>query len=128
MTLASLKGKAVLLNFWATWCAPCKIEMPWFEEFNKKYAAQGLEIVGVDEDDDVKSAQIQKAIVQTVKNTGVTYPIVLGDANTNKAYGDPDVLPATYFIDRSGKIVAQAIGLAPKNEAEANVQKILATQ
>jgi thiol-disulfide isomerase/thioredoxin len=125
VSLNDLKGKPVLLNFWATWCTPCKIEMPWFEEFQKKYAAQGLEVVGINEDDDAKSPEIADQIKKVLANTGADYTILMSDKKVGDAYGGLDVLPATFFIDRNGKIVAQAIGLASKDEAEANVQKIL---
>ncbi|SEB64858.1 TlpA family protein disulfide reductase [Terriglobus roseus] len=126
VSLADLKGKPVLLNFWATWCTPCKVEMPWFEEFQKKYAAQGLEVVGINEDEDAKSPEMQATIKKVLGQTGVDYTILMSDKKVGDAYGGLDVLPATFFIDRNGKIVAQAIGLAPKEDAEANIQKIVA--
>jgi cytochrome c biogenesis protein CcmG/thiol:disulfide interchange protein DsbE len=125
ISLNDYKGKPVLLNFWATWCTPCKVEMPWFEEFQKKYAAQGLQVVGINEDDDAKSPEIQAQIKKVLENTGVDYTILMSDEKVANAYGGLDVLPATFYIDRNGKIVAQAIGLAPKEEAEANIQKIV---
>lgn len=126
ISLSDYKGKPVLLNFWATWCTPCKVEMPWFEDFQKKYAAQGLQVVGINEDDDAKSAEVTDQIKKTLERTGVSYTILMSDKTVGDAYGGLDVLPATFFIDRSGKIVAQAIGLASKEEAEQNVQKIVA--
>jgi thiol-disulfide isomerase/thioredoxin len=126
VSLADLKGKPVLLNFWATWCTPCKVEMPWFEDFQKKYAAQGLQVIGINEDDDAQSPEIKDQIKKTLERTGVDYTILMSDKKIGDAYGGLDVLPATFFIDRNGKIVAQAIGLASKDEAESNVQKIVA--
>ncbi len=125
VSLNDLKGKPVLLNFWATWCAPCKVEMPWFQEFQNKYAAQGLTVVGVNEDDDLKQQEIRDQVKATAQKLGVTYPILLSDHKVGDAYGGLDQLPATFFIDKSGVIRAEAIGLASKDEAEANVQKIL---
>jgi thiol-disulfide isomerase/thioredoxin len=126
ISLADYKGKPVLLNFWATWCTPCKVEMPWFQEFQQKYAAQGLEVVGINEDDDAKSPEIQDQIKKVLERTGVNYTILMSDKKVGDAYGGLDVLPATFFIDRNGNIVAQAIGLASKEEAEGNIQKIVA--
>ena len=126
VSLTDLKGKPVLLNFWATWCTPCKVEMPWFEDLQKKYAAQGLQVVGINEDDDAQSPEIKDQIKKTLERTGVDYTILMSDKKVGDAYGGLDVLPATFYIDRSGKIVAQAIGLASKDEAESNVQKIVA--
>ena len=125
VSLSDLKGKPVLLNFWATWCAPCKVEMPWFEEFSKKYAGQGLQVVGVDEDDEAQPDKLKSEVADTVKRLNVSYPILLSDHKVGDAYGGLDMLPATFYIDKNGVIRAEAIGLASKDEAEANVQKIL---
>lgn len=125
ISLNDLKGKPVLLNFWATWCAPCKVEMPWFEDFSKKYAAQGLQVVGVNEDDEVKEDKLRGEVAETVKRLNVSYPILLSDHKVGDAYGGLDMLPATFYIDKNGVVRAEAIGLASRDEAEANVQKIL---
>jgi thiol-disulfide isomerase/thioredoxin len=106
LQLSSLHGQAVLLNFWATWCGPCKIEMPWFVELQKEYGPQGLQIVGVAMDDSDKG-DIQKF----VKEMGINYPILLGKEAVGEQYGGVDVLPTTFFIDRDGKIVAREFGL-----------------
>ena len=125
VALKDLRGKPVLLNFWATWCAPCKVEMPWFQEFQQKYAAQGLQVVGVNEDEGAHAADVKQEIEGTVKHLGVSYPILLTDHKVDNGYGGLDQLPATFYIDRDGNIAAQAIGLASKDEAEANVKRIV---
>ena len=125
VSLADLKGKPVLLNFWATWCAPCKVEMPWFEEFQKKYGAQGLQVVGINEDDEVRPDVLKQEVTDTAQKLGVTYPILLSNHKIGDAYGGLDMLPATFFIDRNGIIRGEAVGLASKDEADSNVQKIL---
>ena len=111
----------MLVNFWATWCAPCKVEMPWFEEFHKKYAGDGLQIVGITEDADAGKDEISKA----VQKTGATYPILLTDNKVDEAYGDVEVLPMSFYIGRDGKIVTQTAGLGTKDEVEANLKKII---
>lgn len=121
VSLADLKGKPVLVNFWATWCAPCKLEMPWFEEFRKKYEAQGFTIVGILEDDAPK-----EAVQNLVDKTGVKYTIAQSDNKVDHAYGGVEYLPASYFVGRDGIIVAQSSGLGSKDEMEANVKKIVA--
>ena len=125
VSLADFKGKPVLVNFWATWCGPCKLEMPWFEEFNKKYSAQGLVILGVAADEAGKNV-----IAGTAKKSGVTYPILLGDDKMEEAYGGIDYLPETFYVDRSGKVLLGTAGVSSedggKDEIEANIKKLLA--
>jgi thiol-disulfide isomerase/thioredoxin len=123
VTLSSLRGKGVLLNFWATWCGPCKIEMPWFVELQKEYGPQGLQIVGVAMDD--SSTQD----IQTfVKEMGVNYPVLLGKEAVGQAYGGVDVLPTTFFIDRNGDIVAREFGLQSRSLFVDNIKKALGGQ
>jgi thiol-disulfide isomerase/thioredoxin len=119
VSLASLKGKPVLVNFWATWCVPCRIEMPWFEEFSHKYAAQNLVIVGITEDD-----ASREEIKQALTKAGVTYPVLLTDNKADRAYGGIDYLPSSFYVDREGKIVAQSAGLGTKDQIEADIKKI----
>lgn len=122
VSLSDYKGRAVLLNFWATWCAPCKIEMPWFEQFRQQYKDQGFEILGVAEDDAGKD-EIEKS----VKKIGVTYPILLADGKVAPKYGGVDYLPMSFFIDKNGVVVEETAGLASKDEIEANIKKAIAS-
>jgi len=124
VSLADYKGKAVLVNFWATWCVPCKLEMPWFVDLHKQYASQGFEILGVDEDDEKDHGQIDKF----AKKIGVNYPILLGNDTTSKAYGGVDVLPTSFYVGRNGKVVEEAAGLISRDEIEANIKKALAAR
>src|SRR5215831_17525003 len=123
VTLSSLRGKAVLLNFWATWCGPCKIEMPWFVELQKEYGAQGLQIVGVAMDDSSKDD-----IAKFAQEMGVNYPVLLGKEAVGDAYGGVPALPESFFIGRDGKIVDRIIGLKGKGEIEDSIKKALNTQ
>jgi thiol-disulfide isomerase/thioredoxin len=124
VSLADYKGKAVLVNFWATWCVPCKLEMPWFVELHKQYAAQGFEILGVDEDEAKDYGQIGKF----TRKIGVNYPILLGSDAAAKAYGGIDVLPTSFYVGRDGKVVEEAAGLISRDEIEANIKKALAAR
>ena len=108
--LSDFRGKAVLLNFWATWCGPCKIEMPWFVELQKQYGPQGLQIVGIAMDD-----ASTEDIAKFAKGMGVNYPILLGKESVGQSYGGVGVLPTTYFIDRDGKFVAREFGLQSRS-------------
>ncbi len=123
VSLADYKGKAVLVNFWATWCGPCKLEMPWLIDLQKKYAAQGFTVLGVSEDDD--SA---KTVGDFAAKMGVNYPILMSSEAISKAYGGIDYLPVSYYIGRDGKVVAEVGGLISQTEIDANIQKILATK
>ena len=120
ITLSAYQGHAVLLNFWATWCGPCKIEMPWFVELQKEYGPQGLEIVGVAMDDASKD-EIQKF----AKEMGVNYTILLGKEAVGQQYGGVDVLPTTFFIDRKGKIVSREFGLQSRSLFVDNIKQAL---
>jgi thiol-disulfide isomerase/thioredoxin len=120
VSLSDYKGRPVIVNFWATWCAPCKLEMPWFEEFRQKYRGQGFEILGIAEDDAPKD-EIEK----TAKKINVSYPILLTDGKVAPAYGGVDQLPMSFYIDRKGVVVTQTIGLASKDEVEANIKQLV---
>ena len=121
--LSDLRGKAVLLNFWATWCGPCKIETPWLVEFQGQYGKQGLQVVGVEMGDDGK-----KDIEQFTKEMGINYPVLFGKEAVGEAYGGVPALPETFFIGRDGRIVGRIIGLEGKAEIEDSIKKALDTQ
>lgn len=121
--LSGYRGKAVLLNFWATWCGPCKIETPWIVDLSKKYQSQGLEVVGISMDDSGSGDDIAKF----VKQMAIPYTIVQGTEAVGDAYGGVGVLPVTYYIDRNGKIVNTVIGIGKgQSDMEDDIQKALA--
>jgi peroxiredoxin len=120
VTLASLKGKVVLLNFWATWCGPCQVEIPWFVDFNKTYKARGLAIVGVSMDEDG-----WKSVKPYLAAKKIDYPIVVGTEDIAKAYGGVDSLPSTFIIDRDGKIAFSHSGLVGKDTYETEIRSLL---
>jgi cytochrome c biogenesis protein CcmG/thiol:disulfide interchange protein DsbE len=123
MKLSELQGKAVLLNFWATWCEPCKVEMPWFVELQKKYGPQGLQVIGVAMDD--ASPGDISAFAQKM---GVNYPILIGKEEVGAQYGGIEYLPSTFYISRNGKVIDHAFGLVSRSEIEANIEKALTQQ
>ena len=120
--LSDFRGKAVLLNFWATWCAPCKIEMPWFVELQKQYGPEGLQIVGVAMDD-----ASPKDIADFAKDMGVNYPVLIGKEAVGDAYGGVQFLPESFYIDRNGKVLDKAFGLKGRGEIEDGIKKIIAS-
>jgi cytochrome c biogenesis protein CcmG/thiol:disulfide interchange protein DsbE len=118
--LAKLRGKVVLLNFWATWCAPCQIETPRFVSWQKRYAAQGLQVVGVSMDDEAGPVRA------AAKRLGVNYPVVMGDEKLGEAYGGVLGLPLTFLIGRDGKIAAVYRGETDLKRIEADLRRLLA--
>ena len=120
--LSDFRGQAVLLNFWATWCSPCKIEMPWFVDVQKQYGKDGLVVLGVAMDD-TESAKI----AEFTHELGVNYPVLLGTDKVSDDYGDVRALPTTFYIDRNGMIVAKAVGLLGREEVENDVKKALSS-
>jgi peroxiredoxin len=119
--LADYRGKAVLLNFWATWCTPCQAEMPWFIDLERRYERQGFTILGIDKDYPEDLAKVPGF----VKKMSLNYPVLYGDAATYNAYGCCDYLPMSYYIDRKGVIRVATIGLSERDEVEANIQRLL---
>ncbi len=118
--LSSLRGKAVLINFWATYCGPCKEEMPFLVELQKKYGPEGLQILGVTMDD-----VEEKSITDFARKMGVNYPILQGTEKVADAYGGINGLPTTFFVGRSGKVVKELLGVAEKPLFEDLVKQAL---
>jgi len=122
VSLADFKGRPVLVNFWATWCGPCQLEMPWFEEFAGKYKPQGLVVLGVDQDDlDMPKDKIAAA----AKKIGVSYPILLPNKTISKDYALADYLPETFYVNKDGIVVEHSLGAPSKDEMEANIRKTM---
>jgi peroxiredoxin len=130
VSLADYKGKAVLVNFWATWCAPCKIETPWLVELRDQYAAQGFEILGVsaddlDRDNAATLTKEKQEIAHSAEQLHIRYPVLIDGGSLDKDYGGLDELPMSFFVDRSGKVVAVQMGLTSKADIEGNIKKAL---
>jgi cytochrome c biogenesis protein CcmG/thiol:disulfide interchange protein DsbE len=120
--LSDYRGKLVLLNFWATWCPPCREEMPLFSKWQREYKTKGLQVIGVSMDDDGASVK------EFLAEHPVTYPIVMGDVKLAETYGGVLGLPLSYLIDMQGRVVARYQGEADLAKMEAKIKNLLATQ
>ncbi|MEP7352441.1 MAG: TlpA disulfide reductase family protein [Acidobacteriota bacterium] len=121
--LADYKGKVVLLNFWATWCSPCKAEMPWFEEFDKKFKDRGFAVLGVSVDEEGWNA-----VKPYVKEKNFHYRMLLSTEAVSTLYGGVDSLPTTFIIDKDGKIAAVHTGLVAKAVYQKQIEDLLETK
>jgi peroxiredoxin len=122
-SLASQKGKVILLDFWATWCPPCKVEIPWFVEFQRTYGPRGFTVIGVSVDDPMARL---KPFADEYK---MNYPVLVGDGRDDvkgpKAYGPMWGLPKTFLIGRDGKICKTHVGFAQKETFEKQIKALM---
>jgi thiol-disulfide isomerase/thioredoxin len=123
VSLSDFKGRPLVVNFWATWCGPCRVEMPWFEEFEKKYASSGFQVLGVTYDVEAGKPTIER----NVKQIGVTYPILLSTPKMEDVYlhDSEAVLPISFYVDKAGKVVNVTAGLGSKDELEGMVKETI---
>jgi cytochrome c biogenesis protein CcmG/thiol:disulfide interchange protein DsbE len=123
VTLADYRGKVVLLNFWATWCGPCEVEIPWFVEFEQKYKDRDFAVLGVSFDDDG-----WKSVRPYVASHKINYRVMIGSEKMSQLYGGIDSLPTSFILDRQGRIAAQHVGLVDKNDYRNEILKLLDDQ
>ena len=120
VNLSDYKGKVVLLNFWATWCGPCKIEIPWFVDFEQKYKDRGFAVLGVAMDEE--GWNVVKPYLSQSK---INYRVVMGNDSIATLYGGVDSLPTTFILDKDGKIASTHIGLVSKSDYENEIDQLL---
>jgi peroxiredoxin len=120
--LSDYKGKVILLDFWATWCGPCKIEIPWFKDFERENKDKGFAVLGVAMDQD--GWDVVKPFAHQL---GINYRIVMGDDSIAELYGGVEALPTTFLIDREGRIAAVHVGLTSKRDFEDGIKELLQT-
>jgi len=118
--LSDFRGKALVLNFWATWCAPCRVETPWLEELYGQYRERGLEIVGISMDDGGTHP-----VEEFAREMNVNYTVLRGNNSVSDSYGGLRFLPQTFFIDRDGNIQRQNMGLKSKSDLENDIKRLL---
>ena len=120
VTLSDYEGKVVLLNFWATWCGPCKIEMPWFVEFQQKYRDRGFSVIAVSMDEE--GWDVVRPFMDHLKPN---FPVVIGNDEMGEEFGGVVALPTTFIIDREGKIASSHQGLVSKSDYEEEIEQLL---
>ncbi len=118
--LADYKGKVVLLNFWATWCGPCKIEIPWFIDFEQRYKDRGFAVLGISMDEDG-----WEAVKPYLEAKKVNYRVVIGTDEVADLYGGVSSLPTSFVIDRQGKIASTHVGLVSKSVYQNDIEQLL---
>lgn len=118
--LSDYKGKVVLLNFWATWCGPCKIEIPWFTDFQKTYKDREFAVIGIAMDEDGWDS-----VKPYIEQHKMNYRIVVGNDQVSQLFGSVDSLPTTLMIDREGRIASMHIGLVAKNTYVKEIEQLL---
>ena len=120
VTLSAFKGKVVLLDFWATWCGGCKVEIPWYMEFQNKYRDDGLSAIGVSMDEDG-----WKSVKPFLEEHKLNYPVVISNQDLANRYGGLSSLPVTLLIDRNGRIAEWHVGMVNKDAFESEIKTLL---
>ncbi len=121
ITLSDYRGKVVIIDFWATWCPPCRRGIPYLISLKSEYGSKGLEIIGISLDAITRGTQAQ--VIPFIKNYGINYPIVTGNMDIVQRFGGIRSIPTTFIVSKDGKILARYTGLAPKSTIEAVVKK-----
>jgi peroxiredoxin len=128
LNMADYRGKVVLLDFWATWCGGCKVEIPWYMEFDEKYKGHGLAVIGVSMDEDgwkaVRPFLARERDPETGGKTAMKYPVVIGNDTLAKEYNLTS-MPMTLLIDRKGRIALSHTGVVNKVDFEEHIQQLL---
>lgn len=120
VNLTDYRGKVVLVNFWATWCGPCEIEIPWFVEFEKKYKDQGFAVLGLSMDDDG-----WKSVRPYIASHKINYRVMIASEVVSQQFGDIEALPTSFVLDRQGRIATNHVGLVDKRDYQNEILKLL---
>lgn len=120
INLADYKGKVLIIDFWATWCPPCRRGIPDLIELKRKFGSRGFDVIGISVDQDTK-----QDVIPFVQNNNINYPVVYADGSVTEKYGGIESIPTSFVIDKKGKIVASFQGLTEKSVYEEFIQKLL---
>ncbi len=120
VTLSEHKGKVVIVDFWATWCAPCLKELPVFQQLQDTYRDKGLQVIGISVDDNPA-----EVVPDFLKDLGITYTNLMGDEKVTDLYAPIEGIPTIFVIDRDGQIRRKAVGAVPKDKVEAWINELL---
>lgn len=120
VTLSNYRGKVVLLNFWATWCPPCRVEIPWFNDFQQAYGDRDLAVLGVSLDEDG-----WKSVKPYLVENKVNYRVMTGNGDVAALYGGVDTLPMTLIIDRQGRIASTHVGLVSRADYQSAIEALI---
>ena len=128
ISLSDYRGKVVLLDFWATWCPPCRKGIPDLVELKEKYGEKGVEIIGISLDGITRGGATKDEVIPFIKEYGINYPIVEGDMNISQQYGGIRSIPTSFVIDKEGYIISYYQGLIPKEQYIADINKALSDE
>ncbi|WP_158790837.1 TlpA disulfide reductase family protein [Granulicella sp. L60] len=120
VSLSNYRGKALIVNFWATWCGACKLEMPWLAQLRDEYANRGFEVVSI-----VTDGASEEAVRRIADKYGVKYTVARCNHKTAQAYGGLPYLPESFYIGRDGKVILASADAGSKEEIEANIRRLL---
>ncbi|MDP9114869.1 MAG: TlpA family protein disulfide reductase [Acidobacteriota bacterium] len=118
--LTDYRGKVVLVNFWATWCGPCEVEIPWFVEFEQKYRDQGFAVLGLSMDDNG-----WKAVRPYMASHKINYRVMIASEVVSQQFGNIEALPTSFVLDRQGRIASDHVGLVDKRDYQNEILKLL---
>lgn len=120
VSLSAYRGQVVLINFWATWCSPCKREIPWLVEFQTKYKDRGFTVLGLSVDEDGWTA-----VAPYLDAAAINYPVAIATDEVTTGYGGVGAVPMTLVIDRNGRVASTHLGLLNKQDVEAEIVSAL---